>query len=106
MTVCDPAPTNRVLQERIGLTRPVGRPPNEVRHSFTNFTHPAGTRMRPHRVTAKNEWHWGELYPCVGYTVTNTARPTANAVAFYNKRRTCELWMHKGRGVIRLTRLS
>ena len=38
--------------------------------------------------------------------VTNTARPAANAVAFYNKRRTWELWMNKGKGVIRLTRLS
>jgi hypothetical protein len=74
----------------------------EVRHSFTNFTHPTGTRMRPRRVTAKIEWHRGELYPCVGFMVTNTAI----AVAFYNKRRICELWMNKGRGVIRLTRLS
>jgi hypothetical protein len=74
--------------------------------SFTNFTHPAGTRMRPRRVAAKIEWHWGELYPCRGFMVTNTARPAANAVAFYNKRRTCELWINKGRGGIRLTRLS
>src|ERR1700690_3310901 len=31
-------PANRVLQERIGylLTRPVGRPPNEVRRSYAN----------------------------------------------------------------------
>jgi hypothetical protein len=63
-----------VLQERIGdlLTPPVGRPPNEVHHSFTNFTHPAGTRMRLRRVAAKIEWHWGELYLCVGFMVTNT----------------------------------
>jgi hypothetical protein len=105
MTVCDPAPHQ---PRAIGhlLTRPVGRPPNEVRHSFTNFTHPAGTRMRPCRVAAKIEWHWGEHYPCVDFMVTNTARPAANAVAFYNKRRTWELWMNKGKGVIQLTRLS
>jgi hypothetical protein len=54
------------------LTRPVGRSPNEVRRSFTNFTHPAGTRMRLRRVAAKIEWHWGELYLCVGFMVTNT----------------------------------
>ena len=47
---------------------------NEVRHSFTNFTHPAGTRMRPRRVAAKIEWHWGEHYPCVDFMVTNTAK--------------------------------
>src|SRR4029077_8824224 len=57
-------------------------------------------RMRPRRVAAKIEWHWGEHYPCVDFMVTNTARPAANA-AFYNKRRTWELWMNKGKGVIR-----
>ena len=32
-------PVNRILQERIGhlLTRPVGRPSNEVRRSYANF---------------------------------------------------------------------
>ena len=40
--------------------------------------------MRPRRVAAKIEWHWGEHYPCVDFMVTNTARPAANA-AFYNK---------------------
>ena len=36
-------PANRILQERIGhlLTRPVGRPPNEVRRFFANFTYQA-----------------------------------------------------------------
>src|SRR6201984_1048508 len=38
-------PANRVLQERIGhlLTRPVGRPSNEVRRSYANFTYQAGS---------------------------------------------------------------
>ena len=33
-------PTNQVLQNRIGylLKRPVGRPPNEVRRYYANFT--------------------------------------------------------------------
>ena len=54
-------PANRVLQERIGylLTRPVGRPPNEVRRSYANFTHQAGTWTKPRRVVAKVEWHPG-----------------------------------------------
>ena len=89
MTVCDPAPHQ---PRAIGhlLTRPVGRSPNEVRHSFTNFTHPAdeaAPRRRQDRMALGR-------------------RPAANAVAFYNKRRTWELWMNKGKGVIRLTRLS
>jgi DDE family transposase len=85
-------PANRVLQERIGylLNRPVGRPPNEVRRSYANFTYQAGTWTKPRRVVAKVEWHPGELYPRVGYIVTNMARPAENVVAFYNKRGTCE----------------
>ena len=92
-------PANRVLQERIGhlLTRPVGRPPNEVRRSYANFTHQAGTWTKPRRVVAKVEWHPGELYPRVGFIVTNMARPAENVVAFYNKRGTCEQWIKEGK---------
>jgi hypothetical protein len=73
-------PANRVLQERVGhlLTRPVGRPPNEVRRSYANFTYQAGTWTKPRRVVAKVEWHPGELYPRVGFIVTNMARPVGN----------------------------
>ena len=41
-------------------------------------------------VVAKVEWHPGELYPRVGFIVTNIVRPAENVVAFYNKRGTCE----------------
>ena len=88
------------------LTRPVGRPPNEVRRSYANFTHQAGTWTKPRRVVGKVEWHPGELYPRVGFIVTNMARPAANVVAFYNKRGTCEQWIKEGKGAIRWTRLS
>ncbi len=38
-------PANPVPQERIGhlLTRPKGRPPNEVRRSYANFIYQAGS---------------------------------------------------------------
>jgi hypothetical protein len=99
---------NRVLQGRIGylLTRPVGRPPNEVCLSYANFTHQAGTWTKPRRVVAKVEWPPGELYPRVGFIVTKMGRPAAKVVAFYNKRGTCEQWIKEGKGAIRWTRLS
>ena len=101
-------PANRILQERIGhlLTRPIGRPPNEVRRSYANFTYQAGSWTKPRRVVAKVEWHPGELYPRVGFIVTNMARPAENVVAFYNKRGTCEQWIKEGKGAIKWTRLS
>ncbi|MEX2127418.1 MAG: IS1380 family transposase [Xanthobacteraceae bacterium] len=101
-------PANRVLQDRIGclLTRPVGRPPNEVRRFHANFTYQAGSWTKPRRVIAKVEWHPGELYPRVGFIVTNMSRPAERVVAFYNKRGTCEQWIKEGKGAIKWTRLS
>jgi hypothetical protein len=101
-------PANRVLQERIGhlLTRPVGRPPNDVRRSYANFTYRAGSWSRPRRVVAKVEWHSGELYPRVGFIVTNMARRAESVVGFYNKRGTCEQYIKEGKGAIKWTRLS
>ena len=84
------------------LTRPVGRPPNEVRRFFANFTYQARSWTRPRRVVAKVEWHPGELYPRVGFVVTNMARPAESVVAFYNKRGTCEQWIKEGKGAISL----
>ena len=70
-------PANQVLQNRIGylLKRPVGRPPNEVRRYYANFSYQAGSWTKPRRVVAKVEWHPGELYPRVGFIVTNMSRP-------------------------------
>jgi hypothetical protein len=101
-------PANRVLQERIGylLKRLVGRPSNDVRRSYASFTYQAGSWSRPRRVIAKVEWHSGELYPRVGFIVTNMARSAEYVVAFYNKRGTCEQWIKEGKGAINWTRLS
>jgi hypothetical protein len=92
-------PANSVLQERIGdlLKRPVGRPSNDVRRSYSTFTYQAGSWSKPRRVVAKVEWHPGELYPRVGFIVTNLARPAENVVAFYNKRGTREQWIKEGK---------
>jgi hypothetical protein len=50
--------------------------------------------------------HPGELYPRVGFIVTNLSRPAERVVAFYNKRGTCEQWIKQGKGAIKWTRLS
>ena len=70
-------PANSVLQERIGhlLTRPVGRPPKKPQVFFASFSYQAQSWTRPRRVVAKVEWHQGELYPRVGFIVTNLKRP-------------------------------
>ena len=101
-------PANRVLQDRIGyrLKRPVGRPPHGVRRYYANFRYQAASWKTPRRVVAKVEWHPSELYPSVGFIVTNLSRPAENIVTFYNQRGTCEQWIKEGKGAIRWTRLS
>ncbi|MGC2201042.1 MAG: IS1380 family transposase [Stellaceae bacterium] len=101
-------PANRVLQEKIGylLKRPVGRPPHEVRRCYASFGYQAQSWKKPRRVVAKVEWHPGELYPRVGFIVTNLARPAERVVAFYNQRGTAEQWIKEGKGAIKWTRLS
>ena len=101
-------PANKVLQESIAhlLKRPVGRPPKDVRRYHASFSYQAGTWDKPRRVVAKIEWHPGELYPRVGFIVTNLGRPAERVVAFYNQRGTAEQWIKEGKNAIRWTRLS
>jgi Transposase DDE domain group 1 len=101
-------PANRVLQDKIGylLKRPVGRPPHEVRRYFASFGYQAQSWNKPRRVVAKLEWHPGELYPRVGFIVTNLARSAERVVAFYNHRGTAEQHIKEGKGAIKWTRLS
>ena len=59
---------------------------------------PISSWTKPRRVSAKVEWHPGELYPRVGFIVTNLSRPAERVVAFYNTRGTCEQWIQRGQG--------
>ena len=101
-------PANRVLQDKIGylLKRPAGRPPHEIRRYFASFSYEAQSWEKPRRVVAKVEWHAAELYPRVGFIVTNLARPAERVVGFYNQRGTAEQWIKEGKGAIKWTRLS
>ena len=58
------------------------------------------------RLVAKVEWHPGELYPRVGFIVTNLSRRAERVVAFYNQRGTAEQHIKEGKNAIKWTRLS
>jgi hypothetical protein len=101
-------PANAVLQRRIAhlLKRPMGRPPHEVRRFYASVRYQAQTWNRSRRVVAKVEWHPDELYPRVGFLVTNLSRPPERVVAFYNQRGTAEQWIREGKNAAKWTRLS
>ena len=97
-----------MLQERIAHlhTRPVGRPPKKPQVFFASFSYQAQSWTKPRRVVAKVEWHQGELYPRVGFIVTNLTRPAERVSKFYNGRGTAEQWIKEGKLALRWTRLS
>lgn len=101
-------PANPVLQQSIGwlLRRPVGRPPHEVRRTYASFRYRAKSWSKSRRVVAKVEWHPGELYPRVGFVVTNLTHPPERVVAFYNQRGTAERWIKEGKNAVTWTRMS
>jgi hypothetical protein len=86
--------------------RRVGRPPHEVRRFHTDFRYQAGSWTKSRRVVAKVEWHSGELYPRVGFIVTNMTRPAERMVAFYNQRGAAEQHIKEGKSAVTWTRLS
>src|SRR5215213_5083782 len=47
-----------------------------------------------------------QLYPRVGFLVTNLCRPPERVVAFYNQRGTAEQWIKEGKNAAKWTRLS
>jgi hypothetical protein len=97
-----------VLQEQVRhlLKRPVGRPPKKPVLWHHDFCYQAGSWERPRRVVAKVEWHRGELFPRLGFIVTNLSLPAEGVVHFYNGRGTAEQWIKEGKYALHWTRLS
>ena len=88
-------PSNKVLQCEIAplLIRPVGRPPKRPVILYDDFWYRAESWDRARRVVAKVEWHQGELFPRVGFIVTNMTAGPEGVVRFYNGRGTAEQWI-------------
>jgi hypothetical protein len=56
------------------MKRPVGRPSKKPKVIYHSFRYQARSWDRSRRVVAKVEWHAGELFPRVGFVVTNLRR--------------------------------
>ena len=101
-------PANAGLERDIEelLTRPVGRPSHKPIVWYKGFLYQAASWKTARRVVAKIEFHAGELFPRVGFIVTNLETPSRAVVRFYNKRGTAEQWMKEGKQAVKMTRLS
>jgi hypothetical protein len=101
-------PANDVLEREIEhlLKRPEGELPEKPLIWYHDFPYRAGSWNRPRRVVAKVEWHRGELFPRVGFIVTNLSTKAKGVVHFYNGRGTAEQWIKEGKYALNWTRLS
>jgi len=100
--------SNAVLEREIEhlLKRPVGRPSHKPKVFYHSFQYQAKSWQRARRVVAKIEWHAGELFPRVGFIVTNLNKHSKNVVKFYNGRGTAEQWIKEGKNAVKWTKLS
>ncbi len=101
-------PSNDSLEREVAelLTRPVGRPSYKPVVRYKSFRYQAGSWTIARRVVAKVEFHCGELFPRVGFIVTNLETDSRAVVQFYNKRGTAEQWIKEGKQAVAMTRLS
>ncbi len=88
-------PANDSLERDIAelLTRPAGRPSHKPVVWYKGFLYQAASWKTARRVVAKVEFHLGELFPRVGFIVTNLETDSRGVVRFYNNRGRGEQWI-------------
>ena len=99
---------NRKLYDQVAFLtrRRPGRPPHHLVRHYTSFHYRAKSWSKARRVVAKVEFHPGELFPAVGFIVTNRSLPNERVLAFYNARGTAEQHIKEGKHALKWTRLS
>lgn len=86
-------PSNDSLEQAVSglLRRPVGRPSHKPVVRFQSFRYQAERWTIARRVVAKVEFRYDELFPRVGFIVTNLETDNRAVVRLYNKRGTAEV---------------
>ncbi|MGD0217678.1 MAG: IS1380 family transposase [Desulfobaccales bacterium] len=102
-------PSNVILMRLLEphLNRPVGRPPKSgIQVRIVDLHYQAKSWSRPRRVVAKIEWHRGELFPRIGFVVTNSRLPAAKVTKVYNGRAEIENRTKEGKNTLRWDKTS
>jgi hypothetical protein len=102
-------PANATLNKLLAphLNRPVGRPPKSgIQVKIVDLHYQAKSWSRPRRVVAKIEWHPGELFPRIGFVVTNSRLPAGKVVKVYNGRAEIENRIKEGKNTLRWDKTS
>ena len=87
-------PANKSLELEIKdiLFRPPGRPNLKPLVRYKRFPYQATSCSKSRRVVAKAEHHLSELFPRVGFVVTNMSLPSLSVVRFYDNGGAAMCW--------------
>ena len=101
-------PANTVFYREVDhrMKRLVGRPPAKPIVLYHRFENQAATWKKPCTSTAKVEWHRDELFPRVGFVVTNMRGGAEAIIDFYHGRGRAEPVIKEGTVAPNWTRLS
>ncbi len=97
-------PSNAILMRLLEphINRPVGRPPQSgIQVKNVDLHYQAKSWSRPRRVVAKIEWRRGELFPRIGFVVTNSRLPAGKVIKVYNGRGDVENRIKEGKNTLR-----
>jgi hypothetical protein len=95
-------PANKTLELEIEdlVSRTPGRPSRKPVVRDKSLSYQADRWTTPRRVVAEVEHHLGELFPRVGFIVTNLQLPNRAVVRFYSKRGTAEQRINEAGGAV------
>ena len=102
-------PANQILQKMMKphLRRPVGRPPKSgIQVKIVDFHYRAKSWTKPRRAVCKIEWHQGELFPRVGFIITNSQQDDMDVIEIYNGRGDVENRIKEGKNTLRWDKTS
>ena len=89
------------------LNRPAGRPPKSgIQVKIIDLHYQTKSWSRPRRVVAKIEWHRGDLFPRIGFVVTNSKLPVVKVTKVYNGRGDVENRIKEGKNTLRWDKTS
>ncbi|MFZ5450828.1 MAG: transposase [Thermodesulfobacteriota bacterium] len=102
-------PANDNLDKLVAphLNRLVGLPPkSEIQVKIVDLHYQAKSWSNPRRVVAKIEGHQGELFPRIGFVVTNSRLPAGKVLKVNNGRGYVENLIKEGKNTLRWDKTS
>ena len=89
------------------LTRPTGSLLKSViEEKFIDLSYQAGSWEKPRRVVCRIAWHENELFPRIGFVVTNSRLSVEKVIKAYNRRAEIENRIKEGKNTLRWDKTS